>query len=1828
VNELIDQVEFRVASPKVALPGLDNARAKLVALGSALDSINRRLAGLSTNSAFSRTTKGIEDVLKSFESKMGKGVTMKKASEVLGFDPKDVRQYYIREQEKLSQELRASETKRSQLRGAANADARRTLLAGEKKTQSELLSLRRTFEGQQLNISGAGTAAKFFGGYQKMALRNAKDPIDMMRAMFGGGGGIPAASGSVSINTGPIPLMVPASQIVATLGPGAITLNIPTSQVSAGGMPPGGAGGSGGGSGSASGGSTFSGATGKLLEERTTITEKNRLQQRKELLGAGRQIDIFTKEISGQMETVKEITTNSPLKIAKAKLDQQLAGVKLELQQQLNAAGGDPKTAAAIYRKQAAMMRGFVGTGDKPTAAARDLEKLGLGGVVSRTRTSAEKLLGRAGVMDRRAGDQNLAQMETDLKRGFDLRKRLEDARIRGDKAETRRLNSQRRQYEKQIAEENKLNAAGAKSQAAADAASQKVAAFDLHNEQKRTYQRATHAGANQLWQDFIGRGGQQVSEETHPLTGKRRVVGRMESGGQMHTLTVTYDQAGASVTGLAKKMKEARQESGYLAGDFIKNTLKVTTWAASVSVLYKSVELVTHSFDRMVAVGLQSQRLDQIFRQVGGSTQELTSDVLQLAAMNGRAGDEAMSSAIQWARLGLTRVQINEAVRVSLIAANVANLTAAEATEKLMGITQSYGISIGQLGTVMGEMNQIANTYNVTNADMLDGISKTASVAKQAGVPLHELMGFLGATIGATAQSGANIGNMFKSITLALSNPGMQKDLRQGFGFEVTTGGQDIKGMSQILTDVFLKYEALNDAERQHLLYQIAGRTQSSRLAAMLNNYVVAQTLAVNAQLNLNSAEVENTKIKKALASQLQGLSTEWERFVVLQGNRGPLNVLSEITKSLRNVISLMNTPLGSGIATGILALLAVAGAKVALTGMTMKEGVGSKGFLSRSGATVMNAAGELNGYVNYAASNFAGNGRVGLGAGSVAAPAWVKGLATGANNLGNQWLNVARGGTQASAAMRALAGTGALVAKSISMATIAVAEFLVPILIVYGAVKLFNYGMEQIGLSSEAAEKKLAGFNAAAEKFGAAASAALEGADLMKTVEKALPNMRSDADRQHLLSQAAEATNQDIEDPGLRAKAVDQTRAQWELLLKQSAAYEGINRFAEINKALEAERARGLQRNFNLIQDEFNARQRSIKANADEIVRLEAKQKGMFGGIGFATRQKDIDERKAQGSQLALAQTHTTLDLTNEESLEKRLEYDTESAARVKTQQTTLEAIASIYQSISASNPFEKASLELAGMNAEVQAIDRRLAAVKARDASDFAGKAARENVIGKLKEEEAAIQLRIGVAQEKSKKAKSGGLFWDYNPAYYGNIDRANKEIADANDELVKNRADQKLAGAGQIPGMASDDTERNLKERKELNQEREKKVAQRDALNINMPFYDAATQAQFGREEGKRETSPFSIGRDETQKLQNLIGREASGAGPGSGIKGQLEAMKEMPQTVELVSRQLELQNQLYEAQGALRRRSFDVERDINQLIVDRRKEFEHSILGSGPAEMLRKLASFSLGNGGKMTTGQFLSLSPEMRRDVGMVDTRFDPGMMDLRREQHRMPTTDELAAKQKRVRDTQAALRNFDAGQTGPDEPAAASIVYEPRYGNGSTTAFVSGKYGNMLDPSNGKVQSVHFTDPAKQKEFERLRKDALDANTDYQNARKGGRPSEGQFDSGQLAVSKAVADLAAQLKNVLPDTSTYDAAAQNVSRLATSAGAAADALDRIVAAANSNPRPAGPGMFGPMTQPGAAPRNAQSGGIGAGAGVVAVPVPNTHGATVMDFSK
>jgi len=328
-------------------------------------------------------------------------------------------------------------------------------------------------------------------------------------------------------------------------------------------------------------------------------------------------------------------------------------------------------------------------------------------------------------------------------------------------------------------------------------------------------------------------------------------------------------------------------------------HTIKAAGWATAITAIYKPLELVEYSLKRMLDLGEQVAHLSVIFHGVGGSAKELTEDVLRLASANGRSSDEAMESATEWARLGLSRVQVNKAVQISLEAANVAQVSVGEATKQLAAQMHIYGMTVDQLDGALGTMVNTSQTFNVTTEDLLGGLDRAAAAGKVAGVSFAELQGLIGATVGGTGQSGVQVGNTIKNLFTQFTRPEIQQYL-QTQGIASTSGNQFGNG-SEVLRRMFIQYQKMDPTQQRNLGTVIAGRLQTARFAGMMNEYPKAEQLAIEGLLRQNAALETNQRVVQTLRAQVHGLGAEWDRVLV---NSGGHDVLTTATRNAKNAV------------------------------------------------------------------------------------------------------------------------------------------------------------------------------------------------------------------------------------------------------------------------------------------------------------------------------------------------------------------------------------------------------------------------------------------------------------------------------------------------------------------------------------------------------------------------------------------------------------------------------------------------------------------------------------------------------------------------------------------------------------------------------------------------------------------------------------------------------------------------------------------------------------------------------------------------------------
>ena len=527
---------------------------------------------------------------------------------------------------------------------------------------------------------------------------------------------------------------------------------------------------------------------------------------------------------------------------------------------------------------------------------------------------------------------------------------------------------------------------------------------------------------------------------------------GHEGSVGKYSKIALGHEEKGVEATNAATLANDRFNESTRLIGkNMLQNIKHVTTWAASVGVLYGSIRLLTRSLEENMEIGKQQAILSQIFKGNSDEVTHLTNSVLELAAANGQSASEAMQSAVEWARIFHTENEIIQATNASLIEANVSGEEAAKTTEFLSMMVQVYGLRASELVKVIGEMAAISQTANISNLDLMKGMEAVGEAAKEAGMSWSQTLGVITGGVSATKQSGTTIANTLKTMITQMANPEIQDKMRLGFGLEVTKGmgSGDIKSMPQILSQMQQAWEKMTEAERRSLLFSVGGRQNATRMAGILDEFIYGQIKAINAQLNLNAAEQENEKIVNTLKGQVGALAAEWDKFVNIQGARGPIMALTDMTSALKNLLLLLSAP-GLNVLTTLFGTVGLAtGARMMISGF-------------RSNAMTSEAGGVKGGVV-------------------VSTVRALKGDLAALKTVFNETAAV---GQERFLTMMALVpGTAVKARESItgmSLATralgvsfAALTDIVLPILAIWGAIKLFNYDMQQFPGSADEQSK-----------------------------------------------------------------------------------------------------------------------------------------------------------------------------------------------------------------------------------------------------------------------------------------------------------------------------------------------------------------------------------------------------------------------------------------------------------------------------------------------------------------------------------------------------------------------------------------------------------------------------------------------------------------------------------------------------------------------------------------------------------------------------------
>ena len=328
---------------------------------------------------------------------------------------------------------------------------------------------------------------------------------------------------------------------------------------------------------------------------------------------------------------------------------------------------------------------------------------------------------------------------------------------------------------------------------------------------------------------------------------------------------------------------------------------------------------------------------LQRVLNDDSLSNETISGKLYDLAAKYGQTFENANSIAQNFARTGMNWNETIKATEAALLALNVAELDATQASDGLIAIMQQFGYEASNLTGIIDILNKTADNYAVTTDKLLTALQRTGSSAKNANLSLQETVGIVTALSEATGRSGENLGTAVNSLiqfstkTSALDTfsklsdnmatlvddfrhgKGTVLDIWQGLSTEIkNANGSNESILSGLFGDD--DWRSLNEELQEALgenfakvteIYDTASTFRKNYFIALLNNMDTVEKAIGTASDAAGYSQKENEKYLETYTAKVNTLKAKWEEIANdEQGLLGIKKTLVEVANWLLDIL------------------------------------------------------------------------------------------------------------------------------------------------------------------------------------------------------------------------------------------------------------------------------------------------------------------------------------------------------------------------------------------------------------------------------------------------------------------------------------------------------------------------------------------------------------------------------------------------------------------------------------------------------------------------------------------------------------------------------------------------------------------------------------------------------------------------------------------------------------------------------------------------------------------------------------------------------------
>lgn len=386
-----------------------------------------------------------------------------------------------------------------------------------------------------------------------------------------------------------------------------------------------------------------------------------------------------------------------------------------------------------------------------------------------------------------------------------------------------------------------------------------------------------------------------------------------------------------SSSKGMDEEIAKTKKGASELSDTFKKFSM-YSLWseakqaAEAFVVTLNDVETAMVDIDRVL--GLTKQQSD-----------DLRDSLFDVAQTYGQQFESASEITLRFAQAGYSAQESLQLTEAALLAMNTAELDAENSTDSLVGILKQWGPEAESLITIIDKLNYTADNNAVTTQDLVDGLLRSSSAARNANIDFDNTVGLLTVMAETSGRTGKEVGTALNSL-ISYTQRASSLNVFENLGVKVYAdetrtslvsimdiwgqlaaliqkGGDEVINtlaeqtdltslMSEEIAGSFgvteeynqlleaqnrINQEGLTDLERKQV-YEQAGVYRRNYMISLLNNFAKVSDVANDMEKAEGHSMQENARYMDTLQAKYTQLIDSLKELAVEAGDSGLMDI------------------------------------------------------------------------------------------------------------------------------------------------------------------------------------------------------------------------------------------------------------------------------------------------------------------------------------------------------------------------------------------------------------------------------------------------------------------------------------------------------------------------------------------------------------------------------------------------------------------------------------------------------------------------------------------------------------------------------------------------------------------------------------------------------------------------------------------------------------------------------------------------------------------------------------------------------------------------